>query len=352
MHSRDCWPGSAADRSRVFGERSMSRLQLTMAGGRYDRTRALIDGSVRTEGLDLQYIEMPIEEVFWRVLRYAEFDVAECSLAYYMIAKSRGGTDYVAIPLFPSRCFRHGFVFINRKSGIARPQDLRGKIMGVPEYSMTAALWLRALFEHEYGVPPGAMRWRTGGIEQPNRADRMNVRVDAEVEIESIPDGKSLNGMLETGEIDAMMSPRIPSSYQKRHPDVMRLFPNYKEDERAYYARNGFVPIMHTVAIKRSVYERNPWIAQSLFKAFRDSTQRCIEVMLDVNALPYSLPWYVSALEETLEAFGDDIWPEGFEANWPAVETLMRYAREQGLIDRLFKPEELFAPNTLTEFRI
>jgi 4,5-dihydroxyphthalate decarboxylase len=330
----------------------MKRLHVTMAGGRYDRTRALIDGTVRPEGIDLQYIEMPIEEVFWRVLRYAEFDVAECSLAYYMITKARGGPDFIAIPLFPSRCFRHGFVFVNRKSGINKPQDLRGKIMGVPEYSMTAALWLRGLFEHDYGVPPGAMRWRTGGIEQPNRADRMEVRVDADVEIQMIPDGKSLNGMLETGEIDAMMSPRIPSSYRRRHRDIARLFPSYKKDEQDYYARMRMIPIMHTVVIKRDLYEREPWIAQSLVKAFRESTQRCYEMMMDVNALPYSLPWYLPALEETLEVFGDDFFPEGLDANWPAVEQLMRYAKEQGLIDRMFSPEELFAPNTLTEFRI
>lgn len=330
----------------------MNRLHLTMAGGRYDRTRALIDGSVRPEGIDLHYMEMPIEEVFWRVLRYQEFDVAECSLAYYLISKSRGGPDFVAIPLFPSRCFRHGFVFINRKSGIERPEDLKGKVMGVPEYSMTAALWLRGLFEHDHGVPPGAMRWVTGGIEQPDRSDRMQVKVHADVEIADIPKGKSLNGMLEEGEIDVLMSPRIPSSYRRGHPDVVRLFPNYQEDERAWYARNRVVPVMHTVVVKRALYEREPWIAQSLFKAFREGTRRAIDMMMDVNALPYSLPWYLPALEETIATFGEDFWPEGFEPNWPAVEILMKYAYEQGLIDRLFAPEELFAPNTLTEFRI
>jgi 4,5-dihydroxyphthalate decarboxylase len=331
----------------------MQQLHITMAGGFYDRTRAIIDGSVRPEGLTLSYVEMPIEEVFWRVLRYREFDVAECSLAYYLISKAHGtGQDYIAIPLFPSRCFRHGFVFVNRNSGIARPQDLAGKIMGVPEYSMTAALWLRGLFEHDYGVPPGAMRWRVGGIEQPNRADRMSVTIQAKVEIEPIPAGKNLNSMLAAGEIDAMMSPRIPSAYRKKHPDVVRLFPDYHNVERAYYARTGFVPIMHTVVIKRSLYEREPWIAQSLFKAFRDSSRRCIERMLDINAIPYSLPWYLPAIEETLEVLGEDFWPEGLEPNWPNVATLIRYAKEQGLIDRLFTQEELFAPNTLTEFRI
>lgn len=328
-------------------------LDITMAGGFYDRTRSLIDGSVRPEGLSLTYVELPIEEVFWRLLRYGEFDVAECSLAYHMIARARGiGHDYVAIPLFPSRCFRHGFVFVNRNSGIRKPEDLAGKIMGVPEYAMTAALWLRGLFEHDYGVPPGAMRWRVGGIEEPNRADRMEITVDADVEILPIPPGKSLVGMLAAGEIDAMMGPRVPSVFRQGHPDVVRLFPNYPADERAWYERTKVVPIMHTVVIRRALYEREPWIAMSLFKAFRESSRRALERMRDVNALPYSLPWYLPALEETVAVFGEDFWPEGLDANWPSVAMLMRFAKEQGLIDRLFAPEELFAPSTLTEFKI
>jgi len=331
----------------------MRQLHITMAGGYYDRTRAIIDGSVQPEGLTLTYIELPIEEVFWRVLRYGEFEVAECSLAYHLICRAHGiGHDYLAIPLFPSRCFRHGFVFINRNSGIRRPEDLKGKIVGVPEYAMTAALWLRGMFEHDYGVAPGAMRWRVGGIEQQNRLDRMTVAVAAEVEIEPIPAAKSLNGMLEAGEIDALMSPRVPSAFRNKHPDVVRLFPDYHKDELNYFSRIGFVPIMHTVVIKRALYEREPWIAQSLFKAFRESSRRCIEHMLDVNAMPYSLPWYLPALEETLAILGEDFWPEGLDANWENVATLMKYAKEQGLIDRLLEQEELFAPNTVREFRI
>jgi 4,5-dihydroxyphthalate decarboxylase len=330
----------------------MSRFKLTMAGGRYDRTRSLLDGSVKPEGIDLEYIEMPIEEVFWRLLRYSEFDVAECSLAYYLISMSQGTPQYVAIPVFPSRCFRHGFIFINRKSGITRPQDLAGKTIGIPEYSMTAMLWLRGLFQHEYGVAPQAMKWRVGGIEEPDRADRMDVRINADVDIQLIPKDACLNSMLEEGKIDVLISPRIPSSYRKGHPDVTRLFPNYKEDEKQYYARNGFVPIMHTVVIRRSLYEREPWIAQSLFKAFRESGKRCHEVMMDINALPYSLPWYLPALEETIATFGEDFWPEGLAANWKNVETLMKFGKEQGLLKQLFKPEEIFAPNTLKEFRI
>lgn len=330
----------------------MSRLKLTMAGGRYDRTRSLIDGSTKPEGIDLEYMEMPIEEVFWRLLRYSEFDVSECSLAYYLISKCQGGPEYVAIPVFPSRCFRHGFIFVNRKSGIERPQDLKGKTIGIPEYSMTAMLWLRGLFEHEYGVKPQDIKWRVGGIEEPDRADRMDVRMKADVDIQLIPKTASLNGMLEAGEIDVLISPRVPSAYRKKNPDIVRLFPDYKNDERAYYQKAGFLPIMHTVVIRKSLYEREPWIAQSLFKAFRESGQRCEEVMLDVNALPYCLPWYLPALEETIDTFGDNFWPEGFDANWKNVETLMTFAKEQGLIDRLFKPEELFAPNTLKEFKI
>jgi 4,5-dihydroxyphthalate decarboxylase len=158
--------------------------------------------------------------------------------------------------------------------------------------------------------------------------------------------------MLEAGEIDAMMSPRIPSAFRRKHPDVVRLFPDYHAEERAWYARTGIVPIMHTVVMKRALFEREPWVAQSLVKAFRESTRRCMERMLDINAIPYSLPWYLPAIEETLEVLGEDYWPEGLEANWSSVATLMQYAKEQGLIDRLLTREELFAPNTLTEYRI
>jgi 4,5-dihydroxyphthalate decarboxylase len=217
---------------------------------------------------------------------------------------------------------------------------------------MTAMLWLRGLFEHDYGVKPGDIKWRVGGIEEPDRADRMNVRVNADVDIQLIPKMACLNGMLEAGDIDVLISPRIPSSYRKKHPDIARLFPNYKDDERAYYAKTGFVPIMHTVVIRRSLYDQQPWIAQSLFKAFRESGKRCEEMMLDINALPYCLPWYLPAWEETIDTFGDNFWPEGFDANWKNVEALMRLGHEQGVIKQMLKPEEIFAPNTLKEFRI
>lgn len=327
----------------------MARLHVVMAGGRYDRTRSLMDGSVRPEGLDFEYIEMPVEEVLRRVMRNAEFDVAECSLAHHLIATAQGGWDYLAIPLFPSRCFRHSFVFVNRNAGIAGPRDLRGKLVGVRDYAMTAAVWLRGLLEHDYGVPPSAMRWRTGAVEQPGGEDQSATDVGKEVEILPVQPHKSLNAMLETGEIHALMTPRIPSAFLNRHPDVVRLFPDYKAEERKYYERMKLVPIMHTVVIKRSLYEREPWVAPSLVEAFRRSTLRWREMMLDVNALPCSLPWYLPALEETLEVFGSDFWPEGFSANWRTVETLVRYAKEQGLIDRMLEPSELFAPNTLAD---
>ncbi len=329
----------------------MGRIAITLAGGRYDRTRALVDGSIQPDGIDLNYIELPIEEIFWRELRYGEFDAAECSLGYYLITKAQGLNRYVAIPVFPSRCFRHGFVFVNKRSGIQSPEDLRGKTVGVPEYAMTAAIWLRGLFEHDYGVRPRDMRWVTGGVEEPGRTDRMSVDVQDHVLISDAPPGRTLGQMLETGEIDALIGPRIPSCFTK-NPDISRLFVNYKEIERAYYERTRIVPLMHTVVMKRSLYERYPWIAQSLYKAYRESMRRCYAVMRDVNALPYCLPWYLPALEETLEVFGDDFWPEGIEANWSALSLLMQYSREQGLIDRAYSPEELFAPTTLTEFRI
>ena len=232
----------------------MTPLHLTLACEDYDRTRPVKDGIVKPEGVELNYLVMSVEEIFWRMMKYEEFDVSELSMGAFLTAAARGRRPFVAIPVFPSRTFRHRCIFVNTDSGVTRIEDLRGRRMGVPEYSMTAAVWLRGMFEHEYGVAPGEIHWVQAGEEHPGRKDRVDFEMPAGVHMESRPD-TTLNAMIESGEIDAMMSPRMPTCFLQGSSRVQRLFPNYRQVEMDYFKKTGLFPIMHVLVIKRSIYE-------------------------------------------------------------------------------------------------
>lgn len=326
-------------------------VQCTIACGMYDRTAALQSGQVRAEGLDLTYLCLAVEETFWRQLRYQEFDAAEMSLSSYLMAKDRGTPDLVAIPVFPSRFFRHSCVFINRDSGIKEPKDLVGKRVGVPEYQMTAALWIRGILQDEYGVRPADCHWFTGGAEAPGREEKLPLKV-AGVTIERIGPEQTLSRMLLDGEIDAMVSARIPSSLSHPSGRVGRIFGDYQATEEAYYSQTGIFPIMHTVVMTRSFYDRYPWAARSLYKAFSEAKRLAADNLRQTAALGAMYPWLVSGIERTVEVMGPDWWPYGIDANRKTLETAVRYSVEQGLIGRSLSLEELFAPNTFQEFVI
>ena len=329
----------------------MGNLHVTLACEDYDRTRALKDGTVRAEGIDLNYLVMPVEEIFWRMMRYEEFDASELSLGAFLTAAARGRRPFVAIPVFPSRTFRHRCIFIHAASGIQRPQDLRGKRMGVPEYSMTAAVWLRGLFQHEYGVSPADIHWIQAGEEEPGRKDRVDFEMPAGVRLESKKD-RTLNEMIDSGEIDAMISPRMPSCFVHGSARVRRLFPNYKEVEMTYFNKTGIFPIMHAIVIRKAIYDANPWVAQALYKAFCEAKDRCMPELYDTNVLRVSLPWTVTEYEETRELMSADYWPYGLAPNRHNLETLHGYLQEQGLIKQKLRLEELFAAETLGSFKI
>ena len=259
---------------------------------------------------------------------------------------------YVAIPVFVSRLFRHSGVYIRTDRGIERPQDLKGKTMGLPEYQITANVWIRGILNDEYKVPISSVTTYTGGLEEPGREEKLSLTLPPEIKIQSIPAGKTLSQMLETGEIDAMYTPRAPSSFTSGSGKVRRLFQNYAAVEREYYLRTKIFLIMHVIAIRRDVYEKNPWVAQSLYKGFIQAQRQAYEDLHETAALKYMLPWLVDHVEETEKVMGKEFWKYGYEPNVQNLSTFLRYSYEQGLAKRLLTPRELFAPESLESFKI
>jgi 4,5-dihydroxyphthalate decarboxylase len=330
----------------------MAKLKLTLGCWNYDRTRALMDGTVQVDGIDLNYLNMPVEETFFRMLRHQEFDVAEISLSSYAVSLFKDPKPFVAIPVFPSRFFRHSCVYVNANSGIREPRDLIGKRVGNPEYQMTAPVWIRGILSDHHGIPVDSVTYLTGGEEEPGRSEKLELDLPSNIKVERIPPDKTLSRMLAEGEIDALYTARMPSSFSRGDGRVRRLFENYVEVEREYYRTTGRFPIMHTVALRRGVYQQNRWIAQSLFKAFQQAQQLTYEDLGETAALKAMLPWLHAHVEEARREMGDDYWPYGFEKNKDTLATFLRYSHEQGLSKRPLRPEELFAPETLEAFKI
>lgn len=331
----------------------MGKIKLTLACWDYDRTRALQDGRVQIEGVELTYLPLRVEETFWRMLRYQEFEAAELSMGSYLMAREKGFPKLIAVPVFPSRAFRHSCIYINTGSGIQEPKDMAGKRVGVPEYQITMAIWVRGILQHEYGVKPEQMKWLTGGEEHPGREDKVKHDLPKAIDIRPIGPAQTLSAMLERGEIDAMISAHMPSPFVRRSPKVRRLIPDFPKVEKDYYRRTQLFPIMHTVALREDFYEKHPWVAESLCKAFAESKRICQEAMYEFSALKYMLAWSIAEMEEERELFGGgELWPYGLEANRRVLETLVQYAHEQGLIKSRPDIKALFAPNTLEEFKI
>jgi 4,5-dihydroxyphthalate decarboxylase len=330
----------------------MSRIPLSFACWDYDRIRAIADGRIQPEGIDLNYMNLPVEETFFRMLRYGEFDVAEMSLSSYTVSLSRDPQRFVALPVFMSRSFRHNCIFVSTKSGIEKPSDLAGKRIGVPEYQMTAPVWIRGILEDEYGVDASSPNYFTGGEEQPGRDEKLKLDLPPKIKIQPIPSDKTLSQMLADGELDALHAPRVPSTFYSRPDAVRRLFDDPVAEEKAYYRKTGLFPIMHVVAIRRDVYEANRWIARSLYNAFVAAQQIAYEDLKIGAALKTSIPWQVAAVDETIALMGEDWWPYGLDANRKVLDTFLRYHHDQGLSPKRLTPEDLFAPETLEAAKI
>ena len=330
----------------------MAKLRLTMACWNYDRTRPLLEERIPIDGIELTYLNLPVEETFFRMLRHREFDVAEMSLSSYTLSLFRENPPFIAIPIFPSRMFRHSCIYVNADSEIREPKDLAGKRIGNPEYQMTAPVWIRGIMSDEYGVAVTSPTYLSGGEEEPGRPEKLALSLPPEFHAEAIPSTKTLSQMIETGEIDALYTARAPSTFTRGSGKVRRLFPNYQPVECAYYQKTKIFPIMHTVVIRRDIYEKHPWVAQSLYKALITAQKQVYEDLHETAALKFMIPWLLPHIEETEKVMGRDFWPYGLEPNIHTLSTFLRYSYEQGLSKRQLTPKEIFAPESLEAFKI
>lgn len=324
----------------------MREIQLTLACGRYDRTERLFDGSVQPEGIRLSCVAERPGELFQKMVRSRDYQVAEMSFSTYANLRARGDDGLVGIPVFPSRVFRHSFVFVNRDAGIERPRDLVGKRVGTMQYQLTSNLWIRGILEDDYGVAPSSFTWYFGGQDGPGERERAVVSIPDDVDRVFIREDQTLGRLLVDGEIDALLAPHIPRCFREQDPSVRRLFPDFRTVEADYHRRTGFFPIMHLIVIRKDVYEHTPWVAASLFEAFGRAKHAAFERLQFTGTLAAMVPWLFADLEEVEDLFEGHYWPYGVAENRSELETMLRWAHRHGITVSDLTVEDLFAPET------
>jgi 4,5-dihydroxyphthalate decarboxylase len=329
----------------------MSKLQLSVAVGNYDRTRPLIDGAVQIDGVDPVFMTLPPEEIFFRAFRTQDFDICELSMSSFSVKTADGNCPYVGVPAFVSRAFRHNSIWV-RTDRIKAPADLKGKRVGLPEYQLTACVWARIILEDDHGVKPSDMAWVRGGIEDPGRPEKITIKLPPGVHMENAPDGATISRMLERGEIDGFIAPRVPTFAGRQPANVGMLFADPIAAGKDYFKRTGIFPIMHITGIRRTLVEQHPWLPAAVFKAFSESKAKCLEALEDTAATKVTLPFVEDRLREAREFMGDDFWSYGLAPNRKGLETFLRHHHAQGLSSRLVAPEELFHPSTHESFAI
>lgn len=327
----------------------MTNMSISYAGHLSDRVQDLYYGTVKPESIDLHFVPLQPFQAFNRFLR-GEFDCGEMSFSTYVIriAQSQASGErlpFIAIPVFPSRTFRHGAIYVNRGAGIKKPEDLAGRRVGVPEYHMTAAVWARGMLQHQHGVLPASIKWVTGGLQDAGRKPMLPPNFPG-IEIRH-EEQKTLNDMLVSGEIDALIAPQMPPSVRLGQPEVGLLFEDLELSEQSYYQETGLFPIMHTVVIRRELYVRHPWVAVSLFEAFELAKANCLARLAVEEPVPISLPFSWSLRKRVVAMMGEDFWPYGIEDNRRTIEALCQYTFEQGLAPVKADIEGMFAPSVV-----
>lgn len=325
-------------------------IPVTFATTHYEHFSELVSGRVPVEGVKLTALEMQTEEMFFRFLRFQEFDVSELSLAKYVSMISQGEDWAVAIPVFPIRTFRHAAFYV-RSDGPKTPQDLRGCRVGVPEWAETATVFARGALAHQYGVDLTSIEWTQAGVSEPGRTEKVALKLPDGLKLLHRPD-KVLDDMLVSGELDCVIAARVPASYEQGNPKVRRLFESFIDVEEQYYRQTGIYPIMHTVVIRREVLDRDPWIAMNLMKAFEESKRRSYAHLSFRGPTPYLDPWAAEHARRLAQLFGADYYPYGVDPNRVTLEAFLQYCDEQGVTHRRLTVEQIFAEQTLEHFRV
>lgn len=325
-------------------------LELSLGTWDHDRVMALHDGRVQVPGVALNCEVHPTSKLFPWAVQEARFDLTEMSISSYVLQLSRGGSEYTAIPAFVSRAFRHSGFFARAGSGIETPADFAGRRIGVPEYQMTAALWMRGILSDEYGVNCDGIEWRTGALDQGVRRERLALKLPDGMVVEPITEGETLQDLLLRGDIDGLLAPKPPQAFLDGNKDLVRLFPDFEAAEQAYHARTGFFPIMHLIGLRKSLAEENPWLPRALYDGFVSARDAAIERLRAVwlgNANRLSLPWLNASMERTIGALGSEYWSYGFGANRAELDAVCRYSVEQYLSETRVRPEDMFHPSLL-----
>jgi 4,5-dihydroxyphthalate decarboxylase len=330
----------------------MPKLQLSVAIGPYDRMRPLVDGEVAIDAVDPQFMLLEPEEIFFRAMRHEAFDICELSLSSYCLRVARGDCPYVAVPVFPSRAFRHTCTVVRTDRGIARPEDLRGKRIGIPEYQLTANVWARAILEEDHGVAPSDITWVRGGYETPGRVEKLAVTLPPGVVVEAAPEGATISGMLAAGALDGVMGPRAPSPFERGDPMLRWLYDDPTAAAEDWFRRTRIYPVMHVLGIRRSLAERHPWLPVAAMKAFERSKRLALERLADTSATKVTLPFVEEGLRRARALMGEDFFSYGMGPNRHVFDWFLRHHHRQGLSGRLLAPEELFHPATLEAHKI
>jgi 4,5-dihydroxyphthalate decarboxylase len=320
----------------------MANLKLTLACWDYDRTRPLMDGRVKPEGIDLDIRILRPRQAFQRMLDSQEFEVSELSLASYTTLTGRGACPFVAIPVALSKIFRHSCIYVRAGAGISTPADLKGKRVGTSQWSSTGLVFMRGMLQHDYGVRAQDMHWFMGGLNSFVEPPLIPLDLPKDIRLDFLSGEQTLEKMFAAGELEALLSLYIPKLFLEGSPSIARLFPNYREIEQDYYRRTRIFPIMHTVALREDVHRAHPWAAKSLYRAFLEARDLAVGGLYDTDALRVALPWLIDHVEETWRVFGKDFWAYGLEPNRPTLEAVGRYVHEQGLSPRVVSADELF----------